>query len=123
MKAISITIEAVNEEQIQREIEENTSGWRLFFQEPTGANYEFLQTFWGYKWDGTSETLKEIILDGCRVGDKHKQHLCIFKFDGEDRFVWCSWTREVYDCNTGIKHQLEGSKLALQITNLIYKLI
>ena len=119
MKNIQIVVEGVSEEQIQKDIERNTRGWRLFFEEPKDASYEFLSPFWGFHWDGTSENLKEIITKGTRVGDKNKHHICLFKYNGEDRFAWCSWTKEVYDFNTKTKHQLEGKGLARKIVELI----
>lgn len=121
MKAIKIVV-GVPEEQLQKDIERMAKGWKLFFVEPTGAKYKFIQPFWGFNWDGTSENLKEIITEGTRVGDKNKQHLCIFKYDGEDKFAWCSWTKEVYDFSTKVKHQLEGNGLAKKITELINSL-
>lgn len=119
MKRLQIIVEGVSEEQIQKDIERNTRGWRLFFEEPKGAKYEFFSPFWGYHWDGTSENLKEIILEGARVGDKIKQHICVFKYNGEDRFAWCSWTKEVYDFNTYIKYKLTDKGLAKKIVDLI----
>ena len=122
MKPLQIVIEGVSEEQIQADIKRNTKGWRLFFEEPKGVSYEFFVPFWGYSWDGTSENLKEIILKGAKVKDKIKHHICIFKYDGEDKFAWCSWTKEVYDFNTMLKHQLEGNGMARKITELINSL-
>ena len=119
MKTMQIVIEGVSEEQIQKDIERMTKGWKLFFEEPTGAEYQFIQPFWGFPWNGTSEDLKEIITEGTRVGDKNKHHICIFKYDGEDMFAWCSWTKEVYDFRADVKHQLEGNGLARKITDLI----
>lgn len=123
MKVMKIVVEGLSEEQIQKDIERMTKGWKLFFEEPTGAKYNFIQPFWGFPWDGTSENLKEIITEGTRVGDKNKQHICLFKYNGENRFAWCSWTKEVYDFNTKIKHQLEGNGLTRKITELIIDIL
>lgn len=123
MKYLKLKIEGVSEIQIQKDIEKNTKGWRLFFEEPTGVSYQFMQPFWGYQWNQTSENLKDIIIKATKVGDKNKQHICVFKYNGIDRFAWCSWTKEVYDFNTKIKYQLKGNKLAKQITELIVTLI
>ena len=123
METIQIIVEGVSEEQIQKDIERMTKGWRLFFVEPSGVDYHFIQPFWGYPWDQTSENLKDTIIKAIEVNGRHKQHICIFKYDGEDRFAWCSWTKEVYDFNTGVKHQLEGNHLADKITELIIDLV
>lgn len=123
MKPLQIIIEGVSETQIQKTIEKNTKGWRLFFIEPEGTDYLFMKPFWGYKWDGTAFSLKEIIKEGAKVGDKHKHHICLFKYNGEDKFAWCSWTREVLDINTKIKYQLEQGQLARQITDLIMDIL
>lgn len=122
MKTLQLVIEGGSEVQIQKDIERMTRGWRLFFVEPTGAKYEFIQSFWGYPWDGTSEDLKKAITEGTVVGDRNKHHICVFKYDGEDRFAWCSWTKEVYDFSTGEKYKLASKGLARQITLLINSL-
>ena len=123
MKTMQIVIEGVSEAQIQKDIERMTKGWRLFFEEPTGVSYQFMQPFWGYQWNQTPENLKDIILKATKIGDKYKHHICVFKYDGEDRFAWCSWTREVYDFHTMIKYQLEGKGIARQITELIIDIL
>lgn len=119
MKTIQITVKGVSEEQLQKDIKRMTAGWRLFFIEPEDAKYQFMNPFWGYSWDGTSDNLKEIILKCAKVGERLKQHICVFKYNGEDRFAWCSWTKEVYDFNTKAKYQLEGNHIAMKITDLI----
>lgn len=123
MEKLQIVIEDVSEEQIQRDIERMTKGWRLFFIEPADVEYEFFNTFWGYPWNGTPEDLKDAICSIARVDGKVKQHICTFVLDGQERFAWCSWTREVYDFKTKIKHQLDNGQLAMKITNLINELI
>ena len=123
MKPLQIVIEGVSEAQIQDAIEKNTRGWCLFFEEPTGASFKFMQPFWGFHWDGTAENLKEIILRGARVKDKVKQHICVFKYNGIDRFAWCSWTKQVYDFSSKKYYNLEGNKLASKITDLIVSLV
>jgi hypothetical protein len=119
MKTMQIVIEGVSEAQIQNAIEKNTRGWRLFFEGPSGADFQFMSPFWGFHWDGTAENLKEIILRGARVKDKVKQHICVFKYNGIDRFAWCSWTKQVYDFDTKKYYQLEGDKMAMKITSII----
>ena len=114
-----IVLEGVSEAQIQNAIEKNTRGWWLFFEEPSGADFQFLTPFWGFRWDGTAENLKEIILKGAKVKDKVKQHICVFKYNGEDRFAWCSWTKQVYNFDTKKYYQLEGKHLAQKITDII----
>ena len=121
MEKLQIIVEGVSEEQLQRDIERCTRGWKIFFQEPLNASYEFFVPFWGYSWDGTPEDLRDIIVKGTRVGDRNKQHLAIFKYDGQDKFVWCSWTKELYDCGTRIKHPIEP-KYAYNITEKIIEL-
>lgn len=116
---MQIIVEGVSEAQIQKDIKRMTAGWRLFFIEPENVKYQYLNPFWGYFWDGTSSNLKEIILKGAKVDGYLKQHILTFKYNGEDRFAWCSWTKEVYDFNTKIKYQLEGNHLAMKITDLI----
>ena len=119
MKTIQIVLEGVSEAQIQNVIEKNTRGWWLFFEEPSGADFQFMTPFWGFHWDGTAEKLKEIILRGARVKDKVKQHICVFKYNGIDRFAWCSWTKQVYDFDTKKYYQLEGGKMAMKIASII----
>ena len=122
MENLQIVIEGVSEEQIQKDIERMTRGWRLFFIEPTGAKFSFLNPFWGREWDGTPANLKEIILEGDYVEGHHKHCIVKFMYDGEERFAFCTWTKELYDFNTGIKHQLEGNRLALKITDKIIEI-
>ena len=119
MKKIQIVIEGRSEEQIQKDIERMTKGWRLFFIEPSGAEFTFLNPFWGRKWDGTPEHLKELIIEGDFVDGHHKHCIVKFMLDGEDRFAFCTWTKQVYDFNTKKYYQLEGNKLAAKITNVI----
>jgi hypothetical protein len=119
MKTMQIILEGVSEAQIQNAIEKNTRGWWLFFEEPSGADFQFMSPFWGFHWDGTAKNLKEIILRGARVKDKVKQHICVFKYNGIDRFAWCSWTKQVYDFDTKKYYQLEGDKMAMKITSII----
>lgn len=119
MKPLQIVLEGVSEAQIQNAIEKNTRGWWLFFEEPSGVDFRFMSPFWGFHWDGTAKNLKEIILRGARVKDKVKQHICVFKYNGIDRFAWCSWTKQVYDFDTKKYYQLEGDKKAMKITSTI----
>lgn len=121
MEALKIKVIGLSEEQVRKDIERMTKGWHLFFEEPTGVEYHFLKPFWGFSWNGTPENLRDIIVKGTEVQGRNKQHLCIFKFNGEDKFVWCSWEKVLYDYNTGIKHPLEP-KYAYAITTLIKKL-
>ena len=118
-KQLEIVLEGISPKQVQEAVERKTKGWWLYFEEPSGVNYEFLSPFWGYHWDGTPEDLKKIIIRGATVKGHTKHHICVFKYNGEDMFAWCSWTKEVYDFHTKIKHQLEGKQLAAKITGLI----
>lgn len=119
MKKIQIVVEGRSEEQVRKDIEEATKGWRLFFVEPEGVDWQFMQPFFGFKWNQTAEDLRRIILQATKIKDKHKQHICRFEWNGKDRFAWCSWTKQVYDFNTKKYYQLEGDKLADKITNVI----
>ena len=119
MEKIQIVVEGLSEEQVRKDIEKATKGWRLFFIEPQGVDWQFIQPFFGFKWNQTPENLKEIILKATKIKDKHKQHICLFKWNGEDKFAWCSWTKQVYDFNTEKYYQLEGNNLANKITNVI----
>lgn len=120
---MEIIVKGLSEDKIQRDIKRMMSGWHLFFKEPTGACYNFIQPFVGYKWDMTTKSLKEIITKGSRVGDRNKHHLCIFQYNGVDKFVWCSWTKQVYDFSSKKYYNLEGNKLAQKITDLITSLV
>lgn len=118
MEKIQIVVEG-SEKEIQQMIETNTKGWRLFFIEPSGAEFIFLNPFWGRKWNGTPENLKELILEGDFVNGHHKHCIVKFMLDGKERFAFCTWTKQVYDFNTKKYYQLEGNKLARKITDLI----
>lgn len=123
MPNIEIVVEDSLKEQDLRDLWKMVKGWRLFFFEPEGVEYHFDSPLWGYKWDYTPENLKEIIKEGAKVGDKHKHHICVFRYNGEDMFAWCSWTREVADLHTNVKYPLENGQLATKITELITDLV
>lgn len=122
-KITAVIVEGVSEQEIEQAIYRNTRGWRLFFEEPSNVEYEFCNPFWGKTWDGTPENLYDIIASSTKIQGKNKHHICVFKYNGEDRFAWCSWTKEVYDFKTGIKYKLEPNKLARRITELINSLM
>lgn len=122
MKKSNIEINGVFENQITDSIIENTNGWKLFFEEPTGAEYFFINPFWGYSWDGTAALLKNIILTATAIDGRIKQHICVFKYNGQDKFAWCAWTRQLYDFNTKKYHYLEGDRLSRKIAELIHTL-
>lgn len=94
-------------EDIQRKIEQHMKGWSLFFYPPKGQDYDFISPFFGHKWDGTPETLRTIHNTSVRINGKPRHALMVMQYDGEDRFVWCTWTKELYDCLTKVKHKLE----------------
>lgn len=124
MKQMQIIVEGVSEEKIQQDIERMTKGWRLFFEKPTGANYEFINTFWGVAWDGTVEDLKEVLTKGLKVGDKNKHAIVVFEWNGRDRFAYCTWTRELYDFNTELKHYIDPKlKISVGVTEEINKIL
>ena len=119
MEKIQIVIEGRSEEQVRKDIEEAIKGWRLFFIEPEGVDWQFTQPFFGFKWNQTPENLREIIIKHTKIKGKHKQHICRFQWNGKDKFAWCSWTKQVYDFDTKKYYQLEGDNLARKITNVI----
>ena len=119
MEKIQIVVEGLSEEQVRKDIEEATKGWRLFFVEPEGVDWQFMNPFFGFKWNQTPEDLKRIILQAIKIKDKYKKHICKFEWNGKDMFAWCSWTKQVYDFNTKKYYQLEGDNLARKITNVI----
>lgn len=123
MEKIQIVVEGLSEEQVRKDIEKATKGWRLFFIEPQGVDWQFMQPFFGFKWNQTPEDLRRIILQATKIKDKHKQHICRFEWNGKDRFAWCSWTKQVYDFNTKKYYQLEGDSLARKITDLIVDIL
>ena len=119
MKKIQIVVEGLSEEQVRKDIEEATKGWRLFFVEPQGVDWQFIQPFFGFKWNQTPENLREIIVNNTKIKGVNKHHVCRFEWNGIDMFVWCSWTKQVYDFHTKKYHQLEGDNLAKKITDVI----
>ena len=123
MKVIQIVVEGVSEEQIQKDIERNLRGWKLILQEPKGADWKFMNPFFGHPWDGTSEELYRIISTYGRNPDtgKIRPMIIIFQWNGEDRFAWCSWEKVLYDCKTKIKHPI-APKYAGNITEKIIEL-
>lgn len=104
---------------------ENIAGWHLFFHEPTGVKYQFINPFWGRDWDGTAKNLKDISFEGTALklkGDqeRHRKHaIWVFLKDGEERFAFCSWTLQVYNFRTKSYTQLEGNRLSEKITEAI----
>ena len=119
---LQIVVEGVSEEQIQKDIERMTKGWRLFFIEPSGVEFTFINPFWGRQWNGTPENLKELILEGDYVNGHHKHCIVKFMLDGEERFLFCTWTKQVYDFYTKEYYNLEPPKLALKVTETINKI-
>lgn len=118
MKQLRLIVEGLSEEQVMRDIERNLRGWKLLLQEPKGANYEFMNPFFGHSWDGTAENLRHIIITYGNIG-RHQKHMILrFQWNGEDRFAWCSWERVLYDCETCIKHPVEP-KYAVNMVRLI----
>lgn len=122
MEKLTIVLEeGLTEEHIQEGIKRCTAEWKNIFQEPRNVDYEFFNPFWGRSWDGTPENLKEILLIGLKIKDSRHHYLAVFKYDGIDRFVFCSWTKELYDVTTNIKYLIEP-KYARNITEKITKL-
>ena len=123
MEKLQIIIEGVSEEQIQKDIERMTKGWRLFFHEPEHVDYEFFNPFWGRQWDGTAENLRELILQGDCIKGHHKHCVITFDYNGVQRFAYCTWTKQVYDFTTKKYYELEAPKLATKITEIINKVM
>ena len=124
MNTPTIIVKGISPEEVQRTIEERTKGWKLFFVEPMGQhNYTLINTFWGKDWDGTPEVLKQHIIDVCGVPNKPKYHPHIVQFmlNGKERFLFCSWTEELYDCATRIKYSIEP-KFSINIVGKMQEL-
>lgn len=121
MKPMQIIIEGVSEEQIQRDIERMTKGWKLFLVEPSDVTYKFINPFWGFPWDGTHGTLRELMIHKVKIGGVRKHAIWVFKWNGEDRFAYCTWTRELYDFHSKAKYIMEP-KIATNITEKIIEI-
>lgn len=123
MKHLSLIVEGVSEQEIQETIHKNTQGWRLFFIEPTGVDYQFINTFWGRDWDGTPQSMADSIVTVCGIPNTNKHHAFIMQFmlNGQERFLFCSWTKELYDCATSTKYKIEP-KYCVNIINKMQEL-
>ena len=118
MERIQIIVDGLSEEQVRKDIEKATKGWKLILQEPKGADYWFCNPFFGHSWDGTAESLRHIITVYGNV-DGHQKHMILrFLWNGEDRFAWCSWERVLYDCEAKVKHSVEP-KYTVNMVKLI----
>ena len=93
------------------------------FIEPTGADFKFMNPFFGHSWNGTSEDLKRIISTyGVNKANKRiRPMILVFQWNGEDRFAWCSWEKVLYDFHTEIKHPIEP-KFSINITEKIIEI-
>lgn len=107
MERIQIVVDGLSEEQVRKDIERNTRGWKLILQEPKGADYWFFNPFFGHSWDGTAESLRKIIITYGNVGGHQKHMILRFLWNGQDRFAWCSWEKVLYDCESDIKYTME----------------
>lgn len=123
MEKLQIVVKGVSEEQLQKDIERMTKGWRLFFIEPNNSDFKFINSFWGESWDETPSELKRIIsTKGVNKSTGNiRPMILVFKWNGEDRFAWCSWEKVLYDFHTKIKHPIVP-KFAINITNKIKEL-
>lgn len=120
MEQLTIVVDGLSEEQVREDIERMTKGFRLFFVEPTGQNYHFIQPFWGYEWtEYSASQLKDAILKTIKINGVNKHFILIFKLDGLDRFAFCSWTRQLYDFETKEYHQLGDTRLSKEIATKI----
>ena len=121
MEKLQIVVEG-SEKEIQQMIETNIKGWRLFLVEPDRVDFKFVNLFWGFPWDGNHESLRELMTTKPKIEEHLKHCIWIFKYNGEDRFAFCTWTRELYDFNTK-KYYVMEPKIATNITNKINELM
>lgn len=117
MEKLQIVVEG-SEKEIQQMIENNVKGWKLFLVEPSDVTYKFINLFWGFPWDGTHETLRDLMINKVKIEGVRKHAIWVFKWNGEDRFAYCTWTRELYDFHSKAKYIMEP-KIA---TNIAYKI-
>lgn len=106
-------------DEIQKYLERQTKGWKLFFEEPSGVDYQFVKPQEGYPWDCTFDNLKDIMIKVTKIDDHYKHHMLIFKHDDKTRFIWCSWTNILYDASSKKEHKLESNNLITKISNII----
>lgn len=119
---LQIVVEGVSEEQIQKQIAKATSGWRLFPIEPNDVDFHFIVPFFGFSWNGEEDSLRKLMLEKVAIKGNRKHAIWLFKYNGEDRFAYCTWTRELHDFNTKKYHVMEP-KIATNVTNKINELM
>lgn len=106
-------------DEIQKYLDRQTKGWKLFFEEPLGVDYQFIKPQEGYSWDCTLNNLKIIMLNVTKIEGHYKHHMLIFKHDDKTRFIWCSWANLLYDASCREEYKLENRKLVTKIYNII----
>lgn len=107
---LTLVVEGLSEEQVREDIRKNTEGFRLFFYEPKGVDYQFLNSFWGEEWNNYDpQQLKDAIIKvtGIPNTGKHYKFIVVFALDGIDRFAFCEWTRQLYDFHTEKYYDME----------------
>jgi hypothetical protein len=120
MEQLTIVVDGLSEEQVREDIKRMTKGFHLFFVEPTGMDYHFIQPFWGYEWtEYSASQLKETILKTIKINGVNKHFILVFKLDGKDRFAFCSWTSQLYDFKTKEYHELGNTRLSKMIADKI----
>ena len=115
---MEIVIEGMSEQEVMNNITAAQSGWRLFPTEPEGVDFKFLVPFFGFKWDGQEDSLRNLMSTKALVGGVRKHCIWVFQLDGKDRFAYCTWTHELYDFNTKEYH-IMTPKYATSITSTI----
>lgn len=124
MEKLQIVVEG-SEKEIQQMIENNVKGWKLFLVEPNDVDFKFINLFWGFSWDGTATSLRELMIEKVKVNGVRKHAIWVFKWNGEDRFAYCTWTKELYDFNTKKKYIMEpkiATNIAGKIKEIVYGL-
>lgn len=94
---ITLKIQGLSHDKVMTDIKKCTKGWRLFFKD--GKTEESLfNPFWGYKWDGSAEQLKELIIKKTlnKETGKIKNHFISFHYNGIEKAVFSSRHRAIY---------------------------
>lgn len=106
-------------EEIQKDLERQTKGWKLFFGEPSGVDYQFVKPLEGYPWDCTFDNLKDTMIKVTKIEGHYKHHVLTFKHDDKIRFMWFSWINLLYDTSSKKKYKPKGSNLIAKIYDII----
>lgn len=104
IKIMEIIIEGMTQQEVMNNIATAQSGWRLFPTEPNNADFTFLVPFFGFKWDGQEDSLRNLMSTKTKVNGVLKHCIWVFQLDGKDRFAYCTWTHQLYDFKTKEYH-------------------